>query len=470
MRTLKIVSSTLLAALFVAGCSIYRDYKAPETDTDGLFRTDSLKTAADSLAQPADSLVQPDTNTIASLGWKEFFTDGALQQLISTALENNADLQIARQRVIEAQASLKAAKWAFFPSVSFNPSYNFNYSEPRYGGIGQSYSIPLNISWEADLTGKLLNRKRKAQAALEQSEVYVRSVQTEIVATVAQYYYTLLKLDAQLEVSRTTSESWAENVRIMKAMKEAGMTNEASVTQTEANACSIEASLFDLMYQVRECENALCVLVGTAPQSIARSSISSIVPPESLSCGVPAQLLSNRADVKQAELAMRQAYYDTAIAKAAFYPSINITALLGWDKAITSPAGWLISLGAGLTQPLFARGSIKSGLTIAQARQEEAAIAFRQSLLQAGAEVSNALALCSSALGKTDVRIRQIEALENAEISTRELMRHSESTYLEVLTAQQSLLSAKLLQISDRYDLLRGTVSLYRALGGGTEE
>lgn len=157
------------------------------------------------------------------------------------------------------------------------------------------------------------------------------------------------------------------------------------------------------------------------------------------------------------------------LVQAAFYPSVRITPSLGWDKALTSPAGWLVSVGSGLTQPLFARGALKSSLTIAEARQEEAAIAFRQILLKAGAEVSDALALCSSARSKTDVRIRQINALESAVVSTRELMRHSESTYLEVLTAQQSLLSARLLQVSDRYDLLKGTVSLYRALGGGAE-
>lgn len=448
---------TAAAALLATACSIYRDYSAPEPEVaDGIYG--------------AMATVEADTTTIADIGWQDFFTDAPLRELISRALENNADIKTARQRVIEAQAALKAADWAFFPSVSASPSYSFQYSQPRYTGQAQSWSIPANASWEFDISGKLYNRKRKAQAALEQSEVFVRSLQTEIVATVAEYYYTLLKLDAQLEISRTTAASWAENVRIMKAMKEAGMTNEASVAQTEANACSIEASLFDLVYQVGECENALCTFIGTTPEKISRSTLARITVPEDLSYGIPAQLLSRRADVRSAELGMRQAYYDTALAKAAFYPSVNITGNLGWDKAISSPAGWLISLGAGISQPLFARGALKADLTIAEARQVEAATAFRQVLLKAGAEVSNALALCSSAQGKTDVRIRQIAALESAVVSTRELMRHSESTYLEVLTAQQSLLSARLLQVSDRYDLLKGTVSLYRALGGGSDQ
>lgn len=458
MRTIEITSVIVTALMLCAGCSVYRNYQPQNPEiTDGLF------------GQEYGELAEADTTTIAAVRWDDFFTDAPLRELIYTALKNNADINIARERVIEAQASLKAAGWAFFPSLSLGPSANFYSSQMRYGGSAQSYSVPANASWEVDLSGKLRNRRRKAAAALEQSEAYVRSLQTEIVATVAEYYFTLLKLDSQLEISRTTSSNWAENVRIMKAMKEAGMTNEASVSQTEANACSIEASLFDLEYQVKECENALCTFIGILPQKIERSSLSGIDIPFDLKYGVPAQLLSYREDVKRAELDLKQAFYDTAIAKAAFYPSINITGSSNWEKSVSSPAGWLISLGAGLTQPLLARGTLKADLTIARARQEEAALAFRQVLLKAGTEVCNALAICESARGKTDVRLRQIAALESAVVSTRELMRLSESTYLEVLTAQQSLLSARLQQVSDRYDLLKGTVSLYRALGGGSE-
>ncbi len=440
-----------------SGCSVWRDYASTARDiTDSVYTENHYQ------------LATCDTSTIADISWRDFFADACLQQLIDSALVNNANLGMARQKVVEAQAALKAARLAFLPSASLSPSASYQYSEPRYSGSASSYSIPVDASWEMDFGG-LYNRKRKAQASLEKSELYVRSVQTELVASVAEYYYTLLKLDAQLEVSRSTSDSWAENVRIMKAMKEAGMTNEASVAQTEANACSIEASLFDLEYQVGECERALCVLVGLSPQPIERMQIKDSPVYPGLECGIPVQLLSRRADVKSAENDMRIAYYDTQMARAAFYPALRIGPSAGWDKSISSPAGWLISVGAGVVQPLFSRGSLKAQLTAAEARQAEAATAFRQIILKAGSEVSNALALCESAQGKTDARLRQIAALESAATSTRALMRHSQSTYLEVLTAQQSLLSAQLLQISDRYDLMRGTVSLYRALGGGAE-
>lgn len=454
MRTCKEIAAAAII-LAATACSVYKEYSSPaQTVVDNLY------------TEGRYDLASCDTTTIADIGWADFFRDDCLRSIIRLALENNSDIGTARQRVIEAKASLMAAEWAFLPSATAAPSANYSLSEQRYGGSAYSYSIPVNASWEMDLGG-MHNRKKRAQAALERSENFVASVQTELIASVAEMYFTLLKLDAQLEISRTTSESWAENVRIMKAMKEAGMTNEASVAQTEANACSIEASLFDLEYQVQECERAICVLAGISPRHIDRMTIKQTALPADLACGVPAQLLSRRADVSNAETDMRMAYYDTQIAKAAFYPAIRITPSAAWDKAITSPAGWLISLGAGVTQPLFARGTLKSNLTIAEARQEEAALAFRQVILKAGAEVSNALALCAAAEGKTDARLRQIAALESAVTSTKALMRHSQSTYLEVLTAQQSLLSAQLLQISDRYDLLKGTVELYRALGGG---
>lgn len=455
MRTCKKIVLLAATAVLSTACSVYRDYTSSAQEVvDSLYVGNSYEIAS------------CDTTTVADISWRDFFCDDCLRRLIDTALVNNADINAARLRVIEAQASLKAARRAYIPSASFSPSINYQFSKARYEGSAYSYSIPLDASWEIDFGG-MFNRKRKARAALEGSENYVNSVQTEIVASVAEYYYTLLKLDAQLEISRTTSESWAENVRITKAMKEAGMVNEASVAQTEANACSIEASLFDLEYQVGECERALCVLVGISPSHIDRMSIYDSQIYSCLDCGVPVQLLSRRADVKNAENDMRIAYYDTQIARAAFYPSVRISPSVAWDKSISSPAGWLISVFAGVVQPLFARGTLKANLTAAQVRQEEAATAFRQAILKAGSEVSNALALCESAQGKADARTRQIAALESAVTSTRALMRHSESTYLEVLTAEQSLLSAQLLQISDRYDLMRGTVSLYRAVGGG---
>lgn len=450
---MRIVKTAVVCAITAAlcSCATIKQYSSPEMPV-------------------VDSLFAAVGNTsIAELGWEDFFTDPALQALVREGLANNTDLRTAALRVEQSKSALEMARKAFLPGLNIPLAGNLAYSEDRYGGLAESYSLPAAASWEIDLGGKLVASKRKAEAELERSELVVRSVRTELVAGIAELYYGLLKLDAQLKVSETTAASWKENVRIMKAMKEAGMTNEASVSQTEANSCSVEASLFDLRYSITQMETALSVLMGVPFRHFERNSLQSVSMPAITGTGVPAGLLSRRPDVLASENLVRQAFYDTQLAQAAFYPSVTINGQGSWDKALTAPAGWLFNLGASVLQPVFAKGKLKGNLEIARSRQQEAVANFRQTLLNSGKEVSDALALCETAEGKTDVRDRQIKALESAVASTEMLMRHSGSTYLEVLTAQQSLLSARLQQISDRYDALRGTVALYKALGGGAE-
>jgi len=449
------IQRAAITALLLAGsvsCSVYKEYERPEMPV-----VDSLYTCAD-------------TASIADFKWNEFFRDTLLQDLIRTGLQNNTKLRNAAQSVIEAQAALKASRLAFLPSVGFGGSASIVGSKERYSsGSAYGFSLPLQASWEVDITGKLYNKKRYAKAAAEQAELYRKSVQTELIATIATYYYMLEMLDAQLRISTSTAESWKQNVRIMKSMKEAGMANEASVSHTEANAIAIESSLFDLRRQIRQTENNLAALLGVAPRSFKRDRLRD----ENLSIvgmtGMPVRLLSHRPDVMAAEMELRKAFYNTAYAHAAFYPSLTITGEFGWEKALTSPAGWLISAGAGLVQPLFNRGALKANLTAAEARQQKAANDFRQALLDAGAEVCNAIEMCKSVAAKRELRAQQIERLKSAENSTRQLMRHSQSTYLEVLTAQQALLSARLLQTTDRFDAISGGISLYKSLGGGCD-
>ena len=458
---MRIAGKIILAALAVqafAGCSIYKEYERPSgVVPDGLFGA-----VADSAVVTEGS----DSTSMASVGWDEFFTDPKLQALIRTGLENNADLKLAARRVVEAESGLQAARLALFPSFAVSPSWQMA-SGDRYGGTVQGYSISPAASWEVDIRGSLRNERLSAEAALEQARLYERSVRTELVSSVALGYYTLQMLDAQISISRTTSDNWKENVRIMKAMKDAGMANEASVSQTEANSCSIEASLFELENKIQLAENSLALILGVTPQHFDRDSLRYAALPGSVDAGVPVTLLSSRPDVMAAEQALRIAYYNTNAARAAFYPSLTISGNFGWEKALTSPAGWVAGLVAGAVAPVFNRGRIRSSYRIAQARQEEALINFRQKVLAAGSEVNAALAQCKMAGSKTDIRVRQIEALEKAVESTQQLMRHSQSTYLEVLTAQQSLLSARLQQVSDHYESIQGLIALYKALGGG---
>ncbi len=452
-----LVVIVLLAGAF-QGCSVYKRYQRPDNlPTESLF---------------GENVAVADTVTLADTGWRELFTDPHLQVLIERGLSNNADMRIAAERVVEAEAALRTARLAYVPTLSFDANYSTSAYLGNYNT--QSYQLPVSASWQIDIAGRLWNGKYRALAAWEQSRLYRRSVQTSVIAAIANTYYTLLMLDAQLRVSETTAASWKENVRTMRAMKQAGMTNEASVAQTEANSCSIDASLFDLRYQITQVENSLALLLGTMPQSFERGRLEEQHLDDRLIVGLPVQLLSRRPDVQVAEHELMQAFYSTNLARADLYPSISLGGSGGWidqfGRTIASPGAALFSLVAKLVQPIFNGGKLRAALRVAQAKQEQAKVHFEHTLLEAGSEVNNALAQCQAARSKTDIRRRQIEALESAVSSTRALMSHSESTYLEVLTAQQNLLSAQLKQISDRFDEIQGIVNLYQALGGGSDD
>ncbi len=448
----------IVALCSLSSCHIYKAYQRPDMNLDGLYRgTDSIQT---------------DTLNFGNLSWREVFTDVPLQKLIEQGLANNTDLKIARLRIEEAEASLKAAKLAYFPSVSLSPQGNI--SSFNGNAASKTYSLPVTASWEAGIFGSLLNAKRKAKAAVEQSKAYRQAVQTQLIATIANDYYTLLMLDRQLEISESTSETWKQSVQTMRDMKEDGMTNEAAVTQSEANYRSVLASIPDLKRSIREVENNLCALLGCNPAPVERSRLIDIRCPENMSAGVPMQLLSNRPDVKQAESTLAMAYYATNIARSAFYPNITIDASAGWTNSageiIANPAKFLVSAIGSIVQPIFNKGKNMANLKIAKAQQEEALLSFKQSLLNTGTEVSNALYMYQSAVEKGDERERQVNALENSVNYTNELFLHGTSTYLEVLTARQDLFAAQLSQVNDRFEQLQATINLYHALGGGRND
>lgn len=443
------------AALFVlslsVSCSIYKDYQRPKI------------ASVDSLFGPTLS----DTSALASYDWKDVFKDPLLVGYIEQGLAANKDIECAQHRVVAARAALMTAKGAFLPSLSLGANGSLADSKERYGGTAHSYGFPLTLSWDIDFAGGTFNRMRKSKAELLQAQIQVLAVQTNVISAIADTYYTLLKLDAQLEISRSTWANWKKNVQVMQAMMEAGMTNRASISQTQANSCAIEASLFDIEYQIGVAENTLAVLLGTTPRHFDRSNLRQAAFASDLCYGVPAALLSHRPDVMLSEQQLRKAFYDTAIARASFYPSLRLSGEIGWEKALTSPVGLLMSAAASIAEPLYAGGRIRRNLQIAKANQAEALAGFEKALLTAGGEVNNAVSLCKAARSKAEVRTRQIEALETAVASTTQLMRHSESTYLEVLTAMQSLLSAQLQQIDDIFDAAEGNIALFRALGGG---
>ena len=450
-----------VSCLLLSSCGIYTTYERPsDINTDGLYGQDLNEEA-----------VAVDTASIASLSWRELFTDSHLQTLIEHALQSNTDLLSAQQRIKEAEATLSSAKLAYLPSFMLTPQGGVSSFDKSKGSW--TYTGIASASWEIDIFGKLTNAKRRSKALYLQSLEYEQAVSTSLIANVANLYYTLLMLDEQYRISEETAVNWRESVRTMRAMMAAGMTNEASVSQSEANCRQVEASLLDLKQQIKEVENSLSILLGEVPGGIERGHLAGQDFPEDLTVGVPLQLLSRRPDVKSAELSLVSAFYSTNAARSAFYPSITLSGTAGWTNSagnmIINPGKLLLSAVGALTQPLFNKGLNIAQLKIAKAQQEEAKLAFLQALLNAGSEVNNALTQVQTARGKTELRTGQIISLENAVRSTQLLMQHGTSTYLEVLTAQQSLLSAQLTQVADRFDEIQGIINLYQALGGGRD-
>ena len=450
----------VFAAVMLASCGIYTNYERPAqavADMDSLYRPEA----------------RPDTTrSIATLRWEELFTDTCLQQLIRQGLAANADLAIARLQVEEAQATLRQSKLAYLPSVQLEPTGTLS------GFDGQktqkTYSVGASASWEIDLFGKLRNSKRQALASLLASDAYRQAMQTQVVATVADSYYALLMLDEQIRITEQTAESWREYVRSLAALMQAGQADRATLAQAEASRLAAESSLLSLQQQAIEQENALCVFVGLTPRRLERGTMDGQHFPSHLSVGVPLDLLSRRPDVRQAEANLMQAFYATNSARAAFYPSITLSGSAGWTNSggavVANPGAWLLQAVGSLVQPLFNRGQNLANLKIAKAQQEEAVLQFRQSLLDAGNEVNNALAQWQTARERIRLDNGQVEQLTITLGDTELLMENSADTnYLQVLTARQSLLSAQLAVASDRYDEIQGVIELYHALGGGSE-
>ena len=438
---------TVIAILMLHSCGLYRKYEREDLHfVDSLYRRMSV---------PSDSV------SSAAVTWECFFTDTLLQEWIHTGLSFNTDINLARLKVREAEASLLEARWALLPGADFTAQ----------GGLPGQFSASVGASWQADIFGSLRNANRKAQAALEQSEAYRQAVQTQLVATIANSYYTLLMLDEQLVISSRTRDTWEENIRTLEALKRAGKTNEAAVLQAKANKLSVEANILTLEKSILAMENSMCALVGLVPMPVMRGNINEQTFPAKLSAGVPAELLSRRPDVRQAELALAQTFYARNSAKAAFYPNLKLNGAIGWTTGagtiVLDPGSLIANLLGSITQPVFGRGVNKARLQKAQAQYDQAAYAFRQSLLDAGVEVNNALTMWQTAKKRVELDKKQILNLQAAVWNTQLLMKHGNADYLEVLTAQKNLLQAELTEVSDRFDEIQSIVNLYHALGGG---
>lgn len=450
--------SLMLAAVTLLGsCNIYKKYELP---ADNNVYVADFRKATENV----------DSTSLPYLGWEKIFTDPTLQSYIRMALDNNQNLDDARLNVEIANAQLKGAKLSYFPSAALTP----NGGAASYGGshMNWSYSIPLNINWEVDVFGKILNRKRGAQVTKEQMQDYEQAVRSQIICGVANTYYALILLNQQLDLTRRTSEIWKDQVESMKLMKDAAYTNEAAVVQSEANYYSILASIPDIEEAIRTTQNSLSLLMGVYPKEWSVSSNLDFNLPVSLANGVPVCYLAARPDIRAAERGLASAYYATNSARAAFYPSLNITSSGGFTNLLGSmimnPGKWFIQLAGQLSAPLFSRGQNIANLEVAKARQEQAMNAFETSVITASTDVSNALAKYNASLAKMEALKKQVESLEKSVEYTQELFTlDQKTTYLEVLTARSSLLSAQLASLACWHNKVVALISLYQAVGGG---
>lgn len=443
----------LWAVCLMTGCSIYKPYSRPEVQIEGLYR---------------DLEETRDTASIATLGWRNLFSDKNLQALIDKGLERNTDLRVAHTRVKAAEAVLMNARLSYLPSVVLTPDGSISGTEGAKAI--KTYNLAASASWEIDLFGKVTNAKREALAALEGSRAYRQAVETQLIATIANSYYMLLMLDRQLIISEQTLITWKETEHSIEALKRAGKSNDAAVLQAKANRLALEASVVSIRKSIRETENGLSALLADTSHDIMRGALQKQQFPDTLSAGLPIQLLANRPDVRQAEWNLAQAYYATNAARSAFYPSLTLSGSTGWTNnvggVVVNPGSWLFSAVGSLMQPLFNKGTNIANLRQAKARQEEALLLFQQSLLDAGKEVNNALTRWQSARIRMDYVNQQIMTLQEAVRKTELLMQHTSTNYLEVLTARQRLLEAELTQAQDKFEEIQGVIDLYHAVGG----
>ena len=458
----KQIIGVMCVAAMMSSCHIYKAYDRPEAiTTSGIYRDPA--SATDTLAS--------DTANMGNLPWQEIFRDAKLQALIEEGLNNNVDVQAAALRVKEAKVMLTSAKLSYLPSINIAPQGTATSMDE--GNYVKAYTLPAVASWEIDLFGKILNSKRGQKVAYQKSQYAQQAVRSSIICGIANVYYSLLMLDRQVAITTETSDIYKENVRVMEAMKNAGMTTEAGVAQMRAASNQVDASLIDLKRQVRETENSLAILLGRTPQAIERTTLDEQVMPEKLMAGVPLQLLENRPDVKMAEMTLAAAYYSTNQARAAFYPGLTITGTAGWTNgsniSVSNPGVFMMQAMASLAQPIFNKGKLIANLKVTKAEEKIAQMNYQQTILKAGKEVSDALFLFYCQNKKLENDKVRVEQLEKAVIATKALFQSASATYLEVLTSQQSLLSAQLSEVADNFQRIQAVINLYSAVGGGRE-
>lgn len=474
MKRLSNIFIAAAVSLLFTGCGIYNKYEQKVT------------TPVDAFGTSQDVEHATGEASIAQMSWREFFTDPLLQQLIEQVLANNTDLNSARIAVEKSQASLTASKLAYLPALSLAPQGTLASFDGS--AASKTYNLPLQLSWDIDVFGSITNKKRAAKAVLLQAQMQQNAVQSNLISVTAQQYFMLQVLDRQLEILMQTDSLWNESLETEQALWENGKAYSTAVNQMEASYLNVKTQIVDIRRAIRSTENAICQLLAVTPQHINRQKWGSsalhhadaqgdaerrMFDTKYLRIGVPAMMLENRPDIRMANHAMEEAFYNTAAARSAFYPSITLSGSAGWTNSagglIVDPGKLLLTAIGSLTQPIFARGTLIANKKIASLTEEDLQKKYVQTVINAGNQVNEAMADCMAAREKHQYYSRQVEVLREAYTGTHELMDNGKASYLEVLTAQESLLNAQLSEAMNMYDAAQAVIALYIALGGGAE-
>ena len=471
MKRLRNLIVAASVSMLLTGCGIYNKYNNKVETPAGVFGTDQgAATGGESVAQ---------------LSWREFFTDPLLQQLIEQALASNTDLNSARIAVEKSEAALMAAKLAYLPSLYLAPQGTL--AKFDNNPWSKTYNLPLQLSIDVDVFASITNKKRASKAVLLQAQMYEEAVRTNLVSIVAQQYYMLQLLDRQLDILTMTDSLWGSSLETQKSLFENGKAYATAVNQMEASYINVKTQIVDTRRSIRSTENALCKLLAITPQHIERKKWGTsaltekpkdpldqhMINAQLLKIGVPATMLEQRPDIRMANHAMEEAFYNTQAARSAFFPSITLTGTAGWTNSagemIINPGKLLLTAVGQLTQPIFARGKLIANLKINKLTYEDLQNKYVQTVIDAGNQVNEAMADCESAQEKYAYYRRQVEVLYDAYTGTHELMDNGKANYIEVLMAQEDLLQAQLSEAANLYKGAQAVISLYIALGGGTK-
>ncbi|WP_264538532.1 TolC family protein [Flavobacterium sp. N1736] len=431
-----------------------------------------------------------DTTNMAAIPWHDFFKDQNLVNLIDLALKNNQELLMTLQEIEIAKNDVRVRKGLLLPTVGVRAGAGVE-KVGRYTSQGAGdatteimpgketpdplgdFSVAAYANWEVDIWKKLRNSKKAALTRYLATVEGKNFVVTSLISEIANSYYELLALDSQLDIVKQNIELQSNALEIVKVQKQAARATELAVQKFQAEVLTSKSLEFDIRQKIKEAENKINFLVGQYPQEIKRDRNNFLaLLPSTVQSGIPSQLLLNRPDVKQAELELTAAKLDVKVARAEFYPSLDISAAVGFNAfnpsyLFTLPESLLYSLAGDIAAPLINRNAIKAEFNSANARQLQALYNYDKTILNAYIEVSNQLSKIDN-LGKSyDLKSQQVDALNTSIDVSNDLFKSARVDYFEVLMTQRDALEAKLELIDTKRDQLTAAVNVYKELGGG---